>query len=87
MADESAPLAERCPDLSRAGHSRGHPLQLEESLAIGGASAFLAEGAHLGHHTKGGPRDTCKRVTVERIEGDVINVVLSQERRQDHCHN
>ena len=32
-ADESATAAERGPDLSSAGYSRGHPLQLEDVLA------------------------------------------------------
>jgi hypothetical protein len=31
--------AERCLDLSRAGHSRVHPLQLEEGLAVAGSAA------------------------------------------------
>jgi hypothetical protein len=37
-ADESATSAERCSDLSRAGHSRGHPLQLEEGVAVAARS-------------------------------------------------
>jgi len=35
-ADESADGAERCSDLSKAGHSRGHFLQLEEGLPVAG---------------------------------------------------
>jgi len=37
--DESANAAERVPDLGRAGYSRGHPLQLEEDVAVAGSAA------------------------------------------------
>jgi len=44
-ADEAASAAERCPDFSRTGHSRGQPLQLEEGLAVAGrGGAGIREG-------------------------------------------
>ena len=33
-AKESAAAAERGPDFRGAGHTRGHPLQLEEGVAV-----------------------------------------------------
>ena len=45
-ADESANAAERGPDISRAGYSRGNPLQLEEGMAAARrVSAGIGEGS------------------------------------------